>query len=123
MLQGTEVKSIRQGRVSLQEAYCVVERAEMFIYGMHIAPYTHGNVHNHDPTRKRKLLLHKREIYKWGKASEQQGYTIIPLRLYFRDGYAKVEIGLAKGKKLYDKRADIAERETKRRMDREMRQY
>jgi len=123
VLQGTEVKSIRQGKASLQEAYCVVEGDEMFIYSMHVAPYTHGSDNNHVPTRKRKLLLHKREIYKWRKASEQKGYTIVPLRLYFRDGYAKVEIGLAKGKKLYDKRADIAERETKRRMDREMRQY
>ena len=123
VLQGTEVKSLREGRANLQDGYCQVEGGEMYLKGVHISPYTHGNVHNHDPVRPRKLLLHAREIAKWSKAQQQQGYTIVPLKLYFRHGYAKVEIGLARGKKLYDKRSDIAERETKRRMDRAMRQY
>lgn len=123
VLRGTEVKALREGRVNLREAYCAVEGEEMFLINAHISPYTHGNLNNHDPRRPRKLLLHKREILKWKKASEREGYTIVPLMLYFKKGYAKLEIGLAKGKKLYDKRADIAERETKRRMQRQMNQY
>ena len=117
VLQGTEVKALREGRANLQDAYCAVERNEMYLFNMHISPYSHGNLNNHDPTRPRKLLLHRREIDKWRKASTQQGYTIVPLKLYFRNGYAKAQIGLARGKKLYDKRADIAERESKRRLD------
>lgn len=123
VLQGTEVKSLREGRANLQDGFCQVDGGEMYLNGVHISPYTHGNVHNHDPVRPRKLLLHGREIAKWSKAQQQQGYTIVPLKLYFRNGYAKVEIGLARGKKLYDKRSDIAERDTQRRMDRAMRQY
>lgn len=123
VLQGTEVKSIREGRVNLQEAYCTVENGEMLLLNCHISPYSHGNQFNHDPLRPRKLLMHRREIDRWGKAVAQQGYTIVPLKLYFRNGYAKMEIGLAKGKKLYDKRADIAERETKRRLEQTMRQH
>jgi SsrA-binding protein len=121
VLQGTEVKSLREGKANLQDAYCTVQRGEMVLLGCHISPYSHGNQFNHEPTRPRKLLLHRREIDKWDKALQQKGYTIVPLKLYFKDGYAKVEIGLARGKKLYDKRADIAERETKRRLDRIMR--
>lgn len=123
VLLGTEVKALREGRVNLQEAYCAVEQGEMMLYGCHISPYSHGNQFNHDPLRPRKLLMHKREIERWGKEAQQQRYTIVPLKIYFKNGIAKVEIGLAKGKKLYDKRADIAERETKRRLDRTMRQY
>lgn len=123
VLQGTEVKALREGRANLQDAYCKVDRGEMYLVGAHISPYSHGNIQNHEPTRPRKLLLHRRELRKWDKAASQQGYTIVPLKLYFRNGLAKIEIGLARGKKLYDKRADIAERETKRRLDRTMKQY
>ena len=123
VLQGTEAKALREGRANLQDAYCKVENTEVFLLNAHISPYSHGNLQNHDPLRPRKMLLHKREIGKLKKASEQKGYTIIPLKLYFKNGYAKVEIGLARGKKLYDKRSDIAERETKRRIDRMLRQY
>ena len=123
VLAGTEVKSLREGRANLQDAYCHVERGEMYLVGAHISPYSHGNIHNHEPTRRRKLLLHRREIDRWRKASEQKGYTIVPLKLYFKRGKAKIEIGLARGKKLYDKRHDIAERETKRRLDRTLKQY
>lgn len=123
VLVGTEVKAIREGRINLQDAFCTVERGEMIMYGCHISPYSHGNQFNHDPVRPRKLLLHKREIAKWGKAAQQKQYTIVPLKVYFKNGYAKVEIGLVKGKKLYDKRADIAERESKRRLEQTMRQY
>lgn len=122
-LQGTEVKSIREGKISLQEAYCSVEGGEMYLINAHIAPYTHGNVNNHNPRRRRKLLLRSSEIRKWDKAASEKGYTIVPLAVYFKKGYAKLEIGLGKGKKIYDKRASIAERETKRRMEREMRNY
>ena len=123
VLQGTEAKALREGRANLQDAYCKVENDEAFLLNAHISPYSHGNLQNHDPLRPRKLLLHKREIGKLKKASEQKGYTIIPLKLYFKNGYAKVEIGMARGKKLYDKRTDIAERETQRRIDRTMKQY
>lgn len=123
VLVGTEVKALREGRANLQDAFCKVEQGEMIMHGCHISPYSHGNQFNHDPVRPRKLLMHKREIAKWGKVSEQKQYTIVPLKLYFKNGYAKVLIGLAKGKKLYDKRADIAERETKRRLERTMRQH
>jgi len=118
VLTGTEVKSLRAGKANLQEAYCMVEGGEMVIRGCHIAPYEHGNRANHDPNRTRKLLLHKKEIEKIDKAARQKGYTIVPLKLYFKNGTAKLEIGLGKGKKLYDKRADIAERESNRRLDR-----
>ena len=117
-LKGSEVKSIREGRINIGEAYCRVENGEMKLFNCHIATYEPGGEYfNHDPTRDRKLLMHRREIYRWKKAAEQQGYTIIPLKVYFRHGYAKLEIGLAKGKKHYDKRQDIAERETKRRLE------
>jgi len=123
VLRGTEVKSLREGRANLQEAFCRVVDGEMFLMQVHILPYSHGNVHNHDPLRPRKLLLHKRELSRFKKATEQKGYTIVPLKLYFNNGIAKVEIGLARGKKLYDKRATIAERETKRRLDRTMKEF
>ena len=117
-LKGSEVKSIREGRISLQEAFCRVENGEMKLFNCHIAPYSHADEATRpDPTRTRKLLMHRSEIRKWTNALEQQGYTAIPLKVYFRNGYAKVEIGLAKGKKLYDKRADIAEKETQRRIE------
>ena len=118
MLTGTEVKSLRAGKANLQEEYCNVESGEMILRGCHIAPYDHGNRANHDPIRTRKLLLHRREIEKLDKAARQKGYTIVPVKLYFKNGRAKIEIGLGKGKKLYDKRADIAERDSNRRLDR-----
>lgn len=123
MLQGTEVKSLREGRANLQDAYCSAQGDEMYLFNAHISPYSHGNQNNHEPLRPRKLLMQRRQIERWKKGAEQQGYTIVPLKLYFKNGLAKVEIGLAKGKKLYDKRADIAERESQRRLDRTMKQY
>jgi SsrA-binding protein len=116
-LRGTEVKSLRHGKASLQEAFCSVAGDEMWLRQCHIPPYSHGNRENHDPLRSRKLLLHRREIRKWGAAAQQKGYTIVPMELYFRNGVAKLKIGLGKGKKLHDKRADIAERETRRRLE------
>lgn len=118
VLTGTEVKALRAGQVSLQDSYCAAERGEIILRQCHIAPYAHGNRENHDPLRPRKLLMHKREIKKWADALQLKGYTIVPLKIYFKNGYAKVQIGLGRGKKLYDKRADIAERETKVRLDR-----
>lgn len=118
VLRGTEVKSLRNGKANLVDGFCVAEGGEMFLMQCHIAPYDHGNIQNHEPLRPRKLLMHRREIERFAKAAQQKGYTIIPLSMYFKDGKAKVEIGLAKGKKLYDKRHDIAERDTKRRLER-----
>lgn len=118
VLTGTEVKALRAGQVSLQDAYCAADRGEIVLRQCHIAPYTHGNRENHDPLRPRKLLMHKREIKRWADALQKRGYTIVPLKIYFKKGFAKIEIGLGRGKKLYDKRANIAERETKVRLDR-----
>ena len=118
VLVGTEVKSVREGRINLQEAYCTVIDGEMMLMQCHISPFKHGNRFNHDPLRRRKLLLHSKEIRKIEVASEQKGYAIIPLKVYLKKGKVKVEIGLGKGKKLYDKRADIAERDTRRQLDR-----
>lgn len=119
-LLGTEVKSLREGRANLQDAFCTVKNDEMHLMQCHISPFKHGGHFNHEPTRPRKLLLHKREIRKYDTAIKQKGFTIIPLKLYFKAGRVKVEIGLAKGKKLYDKRADIADRDSKRKLDRVM---
>ena len=117
MLVGTEVKSLREGKANLKESYALIKDGEMFLLNCHISPYSHGNLQNHDPLRTRKLLLHKREISKlWAKTS-QQGLTLIPLKLYFKDGKAKVEIGLAKGKRQYEKRESIKEREVKREIE------
>jgi SsrA-binding protein len=118
MLTGTEIKSLRTGKANLQEAFCSIRDGEMYLLQCHIAPYDFGNIMNHEPLRPRKLLLHKREIVRFAKSTKQKGYTIIPLRLYFKEGRAKLEIGLGKGKKLYDKRADTADRDSKRRLDR-----
>jgi SsrA-binding protein len=103
MLHGTEVKSLREGRVNLQDSYASVRGSEIFLHQCHISPYSHGNIMNHDPTRVRKLLLHKSEIHKLLGKTQQKGLTLVPLRIYFsKRGYAKVELGLAKGKKLYE---------------------
>ena len=122
VLTGTEVKSLRGGQANLKEAYCTVDGGNMILRKCHIAPYDHGNVNNHDPVRPRRLLMHKREIAKWSKSLQQKGYTIIPLKLYFKNGYAKLLIGLGKGKKLYDKRQVIAERDTAMRLKKVNRQ-
>ena len=119
VLHGTEVKSLRMGKCSVKEAFTRIENGEMFIYGMHISPYEKGNIFNKDPLRVRKLLLHKKEIDKiYGKMREK-GITVVPLRVYFSDSLVKVEIGLAKGKKLYDKREDIAKKDQRREAQRE----
>ncbi len=123
VLVGTEVKSIREGRVSLAEAWCKVEQQEIFLVDAHISHYKHGNLNNHDPLRPRKLLLHRKEIQRLQKAVEQKGNTLIPLKLYLNHGKIKVEIGIAQGKKLFDKRADMAERDTKRQLERTLKQY
>lgn len=117
-LVGTEVKTLRQGRASLQEAYCIIKRSELYIMRMHIPEYSHGNVHNHVPTRDRKLLAKKREILKWEKAVREKGTTLVPLELYWDGSLIKLRIGLARGKKLYDKRATKRERDDKREMAR-----
>lgn len=111
-LRGTEVKSLRNGSANINDAYCIIRNGEIFIENMHIPPYSGGNLFNHDPLRRRKLLMHKREIIRLDSKVDQKGLTIIPLRVYFNDeGKAKVEIALARGKHLYDKREEIAKRE------------
>ena len=116
VLTGTEVKSIRQGKVNIKESYASVENGEVFIHNMHISPYEQGNIYNVDPIRKRKLLLHKREIRKLDAQIAQKGYTLVPLSVYIKNGLVKVELAIAKGKKLYDKREAIAKRDAERRM-------
>ena len=114
VLHGTEVKSLRMGKCSIKEAFIRIENGEVFIYGMHISPYEQGNIFNNDPLRVRKLLLHKSQIQKLIGNSAEKGYTIVPLQVYFSNGRAKIEIGLAKGKKLYDKRDTIAKKDQRR---------
>ena len=120
VLHGTEVKSLRMGKCSVKEAFIRVENGEVFIYGMHISPYEKGNIFNKDPLRVKKLLLHRQQIRKLIVDSSEKGYTIVPLQVYFRDGRAKIEIGLARGKKLYDKRQDIARKDQRREMEKEL---
>ncbi|NLY09864.1 MAG: SsrA-binding protein SmpB [Tissierellia bacterium] len=122
VLKGTEVKSIRQGKANLKEAFAVVENGEVFIHGMHISPYEQGNIFNVDPVRKRKLLLNKREIRKIHQAVSQKGMTMVILSLYLNNGRVKAELALARGKKLYDKRDAIAEKTAQRRIDRELKE-
>ena len=119
-LYGTEVKSIRCGAVNLKDSYCSLKNGELFVIGMHISPYEKGNIFNREPLRDRKLLMHKREIMKLGGLVTQKGYTLVPLSLYFSGKNVKVEIGLCRGKKLYDKRDAAAERQANREMDRHM---
>lgn len=118
-LAGTEVKSLRQGKCSIKESFIRIEKGEVFIYGMHISPYEKGNIFNKDPLRVKKLLLHKYEINKMAGKIAEKGYTLVPLQVYFRGSLVKVEIGLAKGKKLYDKRQDIAKKDQKREAEKE----
>jgi SsrA-binding protein len=120
VLTGTEVKSLREGRASLVDGYATVKEGEVWLYNVHIPEYTQGTWTNHEPRRVRKLLLHRDQIRKLNAKTQESGLTIIPLALYFKDGYAKVEIGVARGKKSYDKRHSLAEREAKRDADRAM---
>ena len=117
-LFGTEVKSIRAGKVNVKEAYCDIKDGEVFVVGMHISPYEQGNIFNKDPMRPKKLLLHKREILKLFGLVSQKGYTLVPLQVYLKNSKVKIEIGLCRGKKLYDKRDDMARNDAKRDMER-----
>lgn len=119
-LAGTEVKSIRAGTLNLKDAYCTVKDGEMFVHGMHISPYEKGNIFNKDPMRSRRLLMHKREIMRLFARIKQDGYSLIPLSVYFKGPRVKLSLGLARGKKLYDKRESAAKRDAKREMDRAM---
>ncbi|MDL2311166.1 SsrA-binding protein SmpB [Peptostreptococcaceae bacterium OttesenSCG-928-C18] len=118
VLKGTEVKSIRQGKVSIKESFCQIRQGELFVYNMHITPYEHGNRYNVDSTRTRKLLIHKKQINKLIGATKEKGYTIVPLNVYLKEGLIKMEIALGKGKKLYDKRDTIAKRDADRKIQR-----
>lgn len=120
VLHGTEVKSLRMGKCSIKEAFIRIENGEVYAYGMHISPYEKGNIFNKDPLRPKKLLLHKQQIRKLIGSSAEKGYTLVPLQVYFRDGRAKIEIGLARGKKLYDKRQDIAKKDQRREAEKEL---
>lgn len=121
-LVGTEVKSIRQGGVNLKDSWCSIDNGEMFVKGMHISPYEKGNIFNKDPFRVRKLLLHKKEIMRLLGLVKQDSYTLIPISMYFKGSRVKVQVGLCKGKKLHDKRDDIAKRDAKREIDRAIKQ-
>ena len=121
-LAGTEVKSLRQGRVNLKDSGCSIVKGELFVNGMHISPYEHGNIWSKDPVRVRKLLMHKREINKLFGTLQQQGLSLIPLSAYFKGSMVKLELGLCKGKKLYDKREDAAKKSAKRDIDRAMKE-
>jgi len=118
VLTGTEVKSLRAGRANLRDSYAAMEKGELFLIGAHISPYEQGNIFNHDPLRSRKLLLHARELRRLYGKVQVAGYTLVPTRLYFKDGRVKVEIGLAKGKTTYDKRQTLAKKEAQREMER-----
>ncbi|KKB38643.1 SsrA-binding protein SmpB [Bacillus thermotolerans] len=122
VLQGTEIKSIRAGRVNLKDAFARIHRGEVFVYNMHISPYEQGNRYNHDPLRTRKLLLHRKQIDKLIGETKEAGYSLVPLKMYIKDGYAKLLIGLAKGKKKYDKREDLKRKEAKRDIERAFRE-
>lgn len=120
VLTGTEIKSIRNGKVNLKDSYANIKNGEVFIYGMHISPYEHGNIYNKDPLRTRKLLLNRREINKLTGLIKQKGLTLVPICLYFSGNFLKIELGVGKGKKLYDKRQDIAKRDAEIRMRKQM---
>jgi SsrA-binding protein len=120
LLQGTEVKSLREGKANLKDSYVIVKNGEVFLLNCHISPYSHGNIMNHEPLRTRKLLMHKKEIAKLLDRAAQKGYSLIPLKLYFKNSHVKVEVGLAKGKKQYEKRETIKKREADREIERAM---
>ena len=119
VLTGTEIKSIRNGKINLKDSYAIIRNGEVFIYGMHISPYEHGNIFNKGPLRPRKLLLHKLEIIKLIGQTKQKGYSLIPINLYFSGNFLKITLGVGKGKKLYDKREDIAKRDAEMRVKKE----
>ena len=121
-LQGTEVKSLRDGKANLKEGYASIENGELYLYNCHISPYSHGNIENHDPMRTKKLLLHKKEIKKLMGKVKEKGLSLIPTKLYFRNGLAKVELALGKGKKLYDKREDMKKKDATRDIERAFRE-
>jgi SsrA-binding protein len=121
VLSGTEVKSLREGRINLKDSFARVENGEVLLYNCHISPYSHGNISNHDPTRKRKLLLQRREIERLLGKAQQRGYTLVPLKVYFKRGWAKVELGLARGKKLYDKRETESKKSAQREIEKGIR--
>ncbi|EAD3239935.1 SsrA-binding protein SmpB [Listeria monocytogenes] len=118
VLQGTEIKSVRNARVNLKDSYARIDKGEIFLHNMHISPYEQGNRYNHDPLRTRKLLLHKKQISRLIGETKESGYSIVPLKMYIKDGYAKVLIGVARGKKKYDKRQDLKQKEAKRDIER-----
>ena len=118
ILSGTEIKSIKNGRVNIKDTYINIKNGEAFIFGMHISPYEQGNIFNKDPLRTRKLLLHKREINKLIGSIQQKGLSLVPIKLYFKNNFVKLEFGIGKGKKLYDKREDIAKKKKKKKIDR-----
>lgn len=118
-LHGTEVKSMRMGKCSIKESFIRIENGEVFVYGMHVSPYEKGNIFNKNPLRVKKLLMHKYEINKLAGKIAEKGYTLVPLQVYFKEGKVKVEVGLARGKKLYDKREDIAKKDVRRETERE----
>lgn len=120
VLTGTEIKSIRNGKINLKDSYGIIKNGEAYIYGMHISPYEHGNIFNKDPLRNRKLLLNKREINKLAGLIKQQGYTLVPISLYFSGNFVKLELGVGKGKKIYDKRQDIAKKEAELRIRKQL---
>lgn len=120
VLKGTEIKSIRAARINLKDGYATIRNGEIFLQNVHISPYEQGNVFNHDPVRTRKLLMHKKQIARLVSETKSSGYTLVPLKVYIKDGYAKVLIGLAKGKKKYDKREDLKRKDQKREIAREM---
>ena len=120
VLSGTEIKSIRNGKVNLKDAYAIIKNGEAFVMGMHISPYEHGNIFNKDPLRTRKLLLNKREINKLFGMIKQKGYSLVPISMYFKGSLVKLEIGIGKGKKLFDKREEIAKKEANLRIQKEM---
>ncbi|MFQ5825415.1 MAG: SsrA-binding protein SmpB [bacterium] len=121
VLLGTEVKSLREGRANLKDSHASVREGEVFLHNAHISPYSHGSINNHDPLRIRKLLLHKKEIKRLIGKVQEKGLTLVPLRLYFKNGNVKVELALARGKKIYDKRRDIAKRDSERDIQRQLR--
>lgn len=122
-LFGTEVKSIRAGTLNLKDSYCIAKNGEIYLHGMHISPYEHGNIFNREPERPRRLLMHKREINRLQALAQQDGYALVPLSVYFKNARVKIEVGLCKGKKNYDKRDAIAKRDAKRDIDRAMKSY
>lgn len=117
VLYGTEIKSIRNGKVNLKDSYAIIKNGEVYVYGMHISPYEHGNIFNRDPLRSKKLLLNRTEINKLIGMTQQKGYSLVPIKIYFKENLVKLELGIGKGKKLYDKRQDLAKKDAQRQIE------